>query len=261
MSKRRKFDSFQKDQASINNDVETITSKDTGTVKKKKINLEQLRITYEKAKEAVCSGFIPGIKLTNILEPQIVLNQEYVVSWEEVVQCANTPIVKYNLKKATIICASDYRNEIEDYVDTLTITQKRAHIDNVRTTYTQIRADSGIIDKQINKFMKGEIIISAHKDKVTKFFENQSKLITFSKKTQKESQKKAKNLKKPNNIRMRNQQKKSRILYEKVVLKKKRSHIKKQYDVTDCKLTSVSKSLKKKKQGQEGEERFSKMNT
>ena len=52
MSKKRKFDSFQKDQASINNNIEIITSKDTGTVNKNNINLEQLRITYEKAKEA-----------------------------------------------------------------------------------------------------------------------------------------------------------------------------------------------------------------
>ena len=32
MSKKWKFDSFQKDQASIYNEVEIITSKDTGTV-------------------------------------------------------------------------------------------------------------------------------------------------------------------------------------------------------------------------------------
>ena len=89
------------------------------------------------------------------------------------------------------------------------------------------------------------MIIPAHKDKMTKFFENQSKLITFSKKIQKESQKKAKNLKKPKNISMGNQQKKSRILYEKVVLKKKRSHIKKQYDVTDCYIDKCIKESQK----------------
>ena len=35
-----------------------ITSKDTGTVKKNKIDLEQLCITYEKGKEADCSGLL-----------------------------------------------------------------------------------------------------------------------------------------------------------------------------------------------------------
>ena len=99
--------------------------------------------------------FYSGYRLINTLEHQIILNKVFVVSWEEVIQCANIPMVKSNLKNATIICASDYRNEIEDYVDTLTITQKRAHIDNARTTYTQINANPCIIDKQINKHMRG----------------------------------------------------------------------------------------------------------
>jgi hypothetical protein len=245
MSKKRNYDAFTEDQKKLKDDEQITNLEEKPVTKKNKADLTKLAPSFENAEKAKCTNFIDMNLVLKIKGLDIKIDKKSMVTWDEVVSSSEAILHILPLKEAKIISLADYEIPITKYVDSITLNQKHTHLKDAEKILIEIRGFQSQTESDISKFITENPVIPEYHDLVKKYFEKKQKLGEGSKKIKRKDFSRKKANMKRKSINSKEERKKSKIIFDKLVLKKKRREIKTKYQVNDYYIRKCLKQPKK----------------